>query len=144
MNGFAGKKPKYPSPHANFLRVHAYEMHLDSAFHLIKEGAVFECLEIKIRSEFAIDPLKNIEVESRSYAPGVVVRIGEDTAILHQVHPYYQNCIFVEHVPDMLQQTTGFVRFEIANCRSRKKPTLGKEEIPSGKRNRLVKSQTVG
>src|SRR3970040_1031439 len=64
------------------LRLHALQMHLDTAGRLVVEGAVAKRRKIKVGAELAIDAGEQVEVEPGGDAARIVVRGVESGRVL--------------------------------------------------------------
>src|SRR5262249_20661035 len=119
-------------------------MHLDAVALAIVERAVAKVFELEIAVELAIDARKQIEIELRGQAGGVIVSGVEDAGVLHQVDPDDQRCAASQHAPGVTQERGGFVRLEIADGRSGEESGMSHPRPAAGNEKGWVKSASTG
>lgn len=76
--------------------------------------------QIEVRSQFAIDPVEQVEIELRRHSRAIVVRGFNRGGIFFEIDPDQQSAIPTAEPRNSSQQFRGLSRHEVANGRARK------------------------
>src|SRR5437868_10232643 len=80
---------------------------------------------IEIASKFAVDAVKQIEIETRGNAGLVVIGLVQHAIVFFEVDANYHTGVLAQNVAGCAQERAGFVRLEISDRRPRKESDLG-------------------
>ena len=81
---------------------------------------MLERVEIEIRAKFPVDAGKQIQIEARSDASGIVVRGMQDVRVLDEVDTDDEMRAGAKDSRGVTQEILGLARLEISNRRARK------------------------
>src|SRR4051812_2323975 len=118
---FAVAEAKFPAADADSLFAFAHEVHLDAAFALIINRAMFPALYVEVRAELAICADEQVQIERGSHTGAVVVGGFENRPALLQVAADNEPAVFTAELADAPQKIPGYRRLEVADGRTRKK-----------------------
>ena len=102
-----------------------FEMHLDSTFHRIPDGAVGESREIEIPVQLRIDARQNVEIERRRDALSVVIGRDQRFSVLGKIDTDNEGRAGSEQSPDSsLNRPAASSGREIADRRTGEEPDI--------------------
>ena len=80
--------------------------------------------KIEIATQFAVDPMQHIEVEPRGNARFIVIGLVQHAFVLFEIDANDHTGIMAQNIARAAQECAGFMRLEISERRSWKKPDL--------------------
>jgi hypothetical protein len=87
MDGFKGREldAKLRGRNIYTLIARALQVHLHARLHAIPAGSMPEAGEIKVRTEFSVEAVENVQIERRSDARSVVICPPENRLVFYHI-----------------------------------------------------------